>query len=158
MSHIFGIDYSRIFQRRLRWNKQMVSFYWEKRSALSGRILSRFILELCHTIWSMHSVYSAYVGWNGKLAMQMVTDTVDKLSLMAQSKGSTLKINISNQAIHVLLRNGQCNADLAARTKLCKMVCAYKVVQYPHYKKINTHINKLFRLMILKKIGNCQNI
>ena len=123
-------DYSQI-RRTLRWNKLVVSFCVEELSALLIWV-ERFILELCHAIWAMHSIYSAYVSWNGKIAKHLIKDTVKKLQEMTPPKGSTLKINISNQAIHALLRNGQCNQDLAARTKLCKMVCAYGVVQYPY--------------------------
>jgi hypothetical protein len=41
---------------------------------------------------------------------------------MTQTKGSTLKMNISNQAIHALLRNAQCKEDMAAGKKSFKMV------------------------------------
>ena len=70
----------------------------------------------------MQGIYSAYVSWNGKIAKQFVKVTVKITSSMTQATGSKSKMNISNQAIHALLRNAQCNEDLAARTKLYKMV------------------------------------
>ena len=71
----------------------------------------------------MQGIYSAYVSWNGKIAKQFVKITVKITASMTQATGSTSKLNISNQAVHALLRNGQCNEDLAARAKLYKMVC-----------------------------------
>ena len=82
-----------------------------------------FILELCHAIWAMHGMYSAYVCWNGKIAKQFAKQIVKITASMTQTQGSVLKMNISNQAIHALLRNTQCNEDMAARKNLYKMVC-----------------------------------
>ena len=73
----------------------------------------------------MHGMYSAYNCWNGKIAKQFVKQVVKITASMTQTKGSTLKMNISNQAIHALLRNAQCKEDMAARNNLFKMVCSY---------------------------------
>jgi len=70
----------------------------------------------------MQGMYSAYVCWNGKIAKQFAKQIVKITASMTQTKGSTLKMNISNQAIHALLRNTQCNEDMAARKNLYKMV------------------------------------
>ena len=112
--------------------------------------IERFILELCHAIWAMQGIYSAYVSWNGKIAKQFVKTTVKITSSMTQATGSTSKMNISNQAIHALLRNGQCNEDMAARTKLYKMVC----LNIGH----DFIVKMLFRSTTLKTSENCLNI
>merc|ERR1712142_501392 len=51
--------------------------------------------ELCHAIWAMHGIYSAYVCWNGKLAKQFVKTTVKITTSITETKGSILKTNIS---------------------------------------------------------------
>ena len=70
----------------------------------------------------MHGIYSAYICWNGKLAKQFVKTAVKITIQLTQTKGSALKANISNQAVHTLIRNGQLNEDLSARKKLYKTV------------------------------------
>ena len=88
----------------------------------------------------MHGMYSAYVCWNGKIAKQFAKQIVKITASMTQTKGSALKVNISNQALHALLRNTQCNQDMAAKKKLYKMVRLYYFT--------NIIIKTLFRSMI----------
>ena len=49
-----------------------------------------FILELCHAIWAMHGMYSAYVCWNGKIAKQFAKQIVKITASMTQTLILTL--------------------------------------------------------------------
>merc|ERR1719427_1076545 len=78
--------------------------------------------ELCHAIWAMNGLYSAYVSWKGKIAKQFVKNTVKITKSITETKGSTIKTNISNQAVHALLMNSKSNTDVSARQDLFKTV------------------------------------